>query len=151
MWLQRTENILRFIDSEARKGTNQIGFIHRSKVRWLAERGQAGIVEGNNDPVGFVLHGRTPPDLQIYQVWMRLDARRHLYASLMIQHVEWFARVRNCRRVVLRCATDLEAFDFWLAMGFTIAGIDATPNCRRRTVTIFSRSINALTPLGRFA
>lgn len=151
IWKRRTDGILRFIDSESRKGTNQIGFIQRDKVRWLAEHGQAGIVEENRDPAGFVLHGRTPPDLRIYQVWMRSDARRHLYATLMLQHVEWFARIQRCRRITLRCATDLAAIDFWLAIGFSIANIDNTRNARQRTVTTFSRSINALTPLGSFA
>lgn len=147
IWKQRTDDLLRFIDSEARKGTNQIGFVQRDKVRWLAEHGQAGIVEVNRDPVGFILHGRTPPDLRIYQVWMRSDARRHLYATLMLQHVEAFARSQRCHRVVLRCATDLAAIDFWLAIGFKITALDHTPNARQRTVTTFSRSINALAPI----
>ncbi len=151
IWKQRTAKILRFIDSEARKGTNQIGFVQRSKVRWLANHGQVGIVEVNRDPVGFILHGRTPPNLRIYQVWMRSDARRHLYATLMLRHVEWFARAHRCRRIVLRCATDLAAIDFWLAIGFGIESIDKTRNARQRTVTTFSRSINALATLGQRA
>jgi N-acetylglutamate synthase-like GNAT family acetyltransferase len=105
-----------------RKETDQLGFIPQS----CYEREIGGVTNGtiliyeeNGDSVGFIYathnrHGIT----KIHQIAMQEDARRMQRASDLVSAVErdvdWL--------VSLRCAADLDATDFWEAVGFQSMG-----------------------------
>lgn len=128
-----------FAVSGQRKSTNSLGFVPRSHLEEYAATGQLGIVSNNDDWVGFVVHGCTPPKLRIWQAWVRPDARWLYHGSVLITGVCTYARKIGAMRLCLRCSMDLPAVYFWTALGFSIKTHDWPYNARGRLIGIFER------------
>lgn len=148
-WGNRTTEALCFIRSEAKKGTNSIGFLPWPKVCDLCSRNQAGIATENNDIVGFVLHGRNTDATRIFQIWTRADARRLLYGACLVRGVERFAIATDSPAISLKCATDLPAIKFWLALGFVPMQRIMAGSARARTLIRFERTVRTAHQTGR--
>lgn len=72
----------------------------------------------NNDLVGFVLWGTPIGRIQIYQVWVRRDARMIVHGRSLVDAVCSIGRAITAHELLLWCAEDLEANLFWAALGF---------------------------------
>lgn len=72
----------------------------------------------NNDPCGFLLLGPPKKTWRIYQTCVQPDARRIEHATTLIDTIKRRAHAANVHQIELWCAADLEANQFWQAVGF---------------------------------
>lgn len=114
---------IRFIESEAKKGTKSIGFVPRAGLYYAASRGRLVTLSRNDDLVGFVLYGGRGSSARIYQIWVRTDARLLLHGKQLTNWVGRWGMYRGRIRVSLWCLRELPATEFWRAMGFTQSGV----------------------------
>ena len=122
-------------------GIDSVGFIPWSRYEKDAMIGWIHLIFDNDEPTGFVYathnwHGVT----RIQQIVVQEDARRAERATALVS-----AAVRqNDWLVSLRCAEDLEAVDFWPALGFKQVAVDDRPNKRKRKVLKFQKIVGGL-------
>ena len=57
---------------------------------------------------------------EIIQIAIRQDLRRLERALMLIQQTEYYAKLTNKRYLRARVACDIEAVNFWLAIGFEV-------------------------------
>lgn len=146
-----------YVDSLRRKESEAIGFIpwRRYEMEITGERqGSILLAIENNDPVGFLYatHNRSGVT-HIQQVAIQEDARRVERATALVNAVQrptdWL--------ISLRCAADLEATEFWKALGFELLdhvaptsvygrGKDKAtlPTRRKRDILRFQKVVNGL-------
>jgi len=113
-------NALRWILSEAKKGTKSIGFVPLEGLERASAAGRVHIAFENDDPVAFCVWGpsRSRLVIRLYQVWTRNDARRLLHASAILETLSANAGRQAFVELACWCAADLESTAFWLALGF---------------------------------
>lgn len=140
--------MMHFIKCAARTATGAIGFIPWPKLIGLRRAGQVAVAILNDDLVGFVVHGKTPPLARIWQIWMRPDARRFLYGTALIQHVTLIAAEHDVAALSLRCACDLSAMSFWREVGFAQRYTCAGGKRRARKIAVMHRSLTTLERFG---
>lgn len=131
--------VLKFVLSEARRGRESIGFIPKAEYAKAAASGRLTLCVGNDDLLGFLLRGVWRNKARIHQLWMRADARRHLYGSLLVSEYLADATHNGCQLIACNCANDLDAMLFWPSMGFRRTTERIASNWRRRRVTEFQR------------
>lgn len=123
MIIRRAElSDIRYIESLRRKESEAIGFIpmQRYEMEINGERGGSILVcLENDDHVGFLYATHNKAGVtHIQQVAIQEDARRMERASALVQ-----AAQRPFDYLIsLRCAADLEATQFWSALGFELEG-----------------------------
>lgn len=117
--------------AEGRRGFFSIGFIPWPSIEKYIDAGTAAIMWENDDPVAFVVWGEHKRGAKIYQLWVRMDARRHAFGRAI---VEWFhARRQNkSTPTTCWCAADLDANLFWETIGFTFTSVRLGGRDRRR-------------------
>ena len=120
-----------FIRCLAASESEALGFIPWPRVEKYVERGQVIVGRKNDDPAGFIIHGRGDGEvLRIYQAAICADARRDGRGAEMVSTVKRRATAAGKTAVWLRCAADLaDARQFWEACGFYAVG--TTPGGRR--------------------
>ena len=116
------DTILKYIDDLAHKNSEALSFIPMSKLEQYAEAGQILVQYENDDPCGFLIYGLGWPTMKVYQECIQYDARRRKNGLELISKLIAAAESRKCSRIVLWCADDLPANEFWRAAGFCFAG-----------------------------
>jgi GNAT superfamily N-acetyltransferase len=111
---------------------HEIGFLPNTIYAPAALEGKLDICHGNGEPTGFLLRGSFRPCTRIYQTlvdpdWRLNDAARSMVLRLIAKCAE-----KDTERLMLHCACDLPANQFWQNLGFKMTGIReaAGPNCR---------------------
>jgi len=114
------ERMLRWILSEAKKGTKSIGFVPSEGLERASAAGLVLIDIENDDPVAFMVWGpgRKRQVLRIYQAWTRADARRMTRAAALVESLRATAERQAFVELMCWCAADLESTAFWEALGF---------------------------------
>jgi len=113
---------VRYCDDLAHKNSEALSFIPRPKLEQYADRGQILVEFEGGDPCGFLVFGNGWPTLRIYQACIQYDARRRENGFNLVRRVIEEADKRQCERISLWCANDLEANAFWREAGFTFTG-----------------------------
>lgn len=133
---------LDFILGLMRANTDALGFIPSTTVETRYVAGGRYIVQTNErgQRTGYVLHGKPTPGgvLTIAQAVVEHDWRERGEGRKAVQTVIERAQRANCRAITLRCADDLEANAFWLAMGFERTHTLHIPNRRQRAVHVYT-------------
>jgi ribosomal protein S18 acetylase RimI-like enzyme len=115
---------LQYLDWLRKKEGDAVGFIpmQRYEMEVRGERrGSLYLAWDNGDPTGFIYathSGRGVTHIQ--QVAIQEDARRMERATLLVNAARDDGLARHTWLLSLRCADDLEANDFWRALGFTL-------------------------------
>jgi len=114
------QSALRWILSEAKRGTKSIGFVPAEGLERASAAGLVLIDIENDDPVGFLVYGRSRSRLvtRIYQCWVRNDARRMLRATAIVDHLAQISARERAVELTCWCAADLDSTAFWEALGF---------------------------------
>ncbi len=138
---------LDYIVGLMRTETDAVGFIPSTAIAnyWL-RRGQYIIPRSRHGPRrGYLLHGPTKPHklLRVHQVLIDYDWRRRAHATAAVRQLIARARRAGAPTIQLRCAADLDANAFWLAMGFTPTGIQNPPNRRSRAIITYRLDLTA--------
>ncbi len=84
--------------------------------------------------------------LRRWQVAVQYDARRRLYATALAEAVERHGEDLGCTQSIVRCASDLEANDFWKSQRYTSKGTELAGVVRRarRHINIWQKALNPL-------
>lgn len=131
-----------FICGLMRKNTDSVGFITRPTVEQrFVPRGHYVIQRDRfRRPIGYLIHGPVHPDghLQIHQACIELDRRSRHFGQVAVETLIERAVRRGARTITLRCARDLEAVNFWLALGFVPYAIERGGARRRRQIIRFA-------------
>lgn len=140
-------NALRWILSEAKKGTKSIGFVPLEGLERASRAGRVHIAFENDDPVAFCVWGpsRSRLVIRLYQVWTRNDARRLTHATAILEQIAQLGAARGAVELACWCAQDLEATIFWASLGFTENAL--RPGGRGRVHVNFVRPIKRGRPL----
>jgi len=109
---------LKAIDSLQRREVEAVGFLPACRYEAEIENNRRTllIMRENNDPVGFLFWTRGWPVATIQQIVIRDDARRKERATALVEAAA--AEMVNRYGITLRCRANLEAVDFWKAIGF---------------------------------
>ena len=123
-----------YIDSLRKTEWSALGFIpqdcylsilHRLPIggrrRWTYSK--ILVAEDNGDLTGFAYASFTNNTARIFQVAVQEDARRLYRASLMVGEIELEALYRQCHSINVRVAIDLEANEFWKALGYELVDV----------------------------
>lgn len=134
-------NTLDFVLGVMRQNTNALGFIPRATIeqRYIAHQ-QIVLATKAGTPVGYLLHGVARPGgvLTIAQHVVEYDYREHGYGMDAVRELIARAQTANCRAVVLRCAEDLHANQFWAAAGFERTARLTASNARQRAINVYT-------------
>lgn len=137
---------LAYIDQLRRRESEAIGFLSRSAYEGVLagwddregcrRNGRIWLAEVNAEPVGFVYAtpGAEGRPAKVIQVCIQPDARRIEYGSALVAEVERWAEQLQRPGVSCRVATDLEATEFWSALGFELRGHEAGGSRRGRVL-----------------
>lgn len=127
--------VVSFIDGLARQNSEALSFIPTPRLEQYVERGQVLIARENEEPAGFLVFGRSWPQIRIYQACIQYDARRRQHGLDLVERLVGIARDQSCTDVRLWCAEDLEANEFWQLAGFERSGA-RTGGARRGRIHI---------------
>lgn len=127
--------------SEAKKGTNELGFIPSPRFRRDFEQGRVTLVTVNDDLVAFLLRGAFRTTTVIQQLWVRRDARRVAHATAAVVGLEDQAMCVGVARLRLRCGDDLAANELWPAVGFREVKKTAGGVARRRLIRVWEKDV----------
>lgn len=111
--------------------------------RYLIQRDHAGHRRG------YLLHG--PPlagqPLRVYQCVIDIDHRRIYYATRMLDALIDRASRAGSTEILIRCATDLDATQFWRAIGARLLTITQGGQRRNRWIATYSLPVEPWRPL----
>ena len=126
------------------RGADGLGFVPRTAYEDTinqARGGQILVATENEDRVGFIYSAANFAGVtKIYQVAVQDAARRLEMGTALVDAVTDV----NGWLLSLRCWENLPAIQFWQDLGFTVGGVDRTPNKRKSPVIRFHKVIGGL-------
>lgn len=92
---------------------------------------------------GYILHGplKAGRAVHIYQTCVETDFRMRTFAAHAVEQLRQRALVVGCTSIDLRCALDLSANAFWLAIGFTLLRYEMGGSQRQRAIAHYSMQV----------
>jgi ribosomal protein S18 acetylase RimI-like enzyme len=134
-----------FIIGLMRTETDALGFIPAPTVRnrFIAQGNYRISTDRSGKRRGYLLHGPIKPGhiLQIHQACVEYDKRLRGHGIQMVDRLIADAASRGAPAVLLRCAAELDAVDFWKALGFNELLRSAGGARRNRQIITFCRRI----------
>ncbi len=134
-------NDFEFIVGLMRDNYEAVGFLPRIAVsNYLTERSHVLIPNK-----GYLLYENPKPYqiLRIAQSCVDYDLRQRGYGQQMIAQVIADAEAHYVSAIRLRCAENLDANNFWAAMGFEKIRILSPDNQRHRRINVWQKTITA--------
>lgn len=130
--------------------SNQLGFMSKSALEEKIESARCLVATVNGEAVGHLVHGSFAwSDAWIFQCAVRRDAQRLDIGTALTRHAEARAAAAGVTGLFLKCRDNIDALDFWPAIGFTEAGTLDKVNARRRAVIVFGRALPTTAILSR--
>lgn len=138
-----TPNDLKYITDLQKKFSNQLGFLTSAALMWHLENKTCGLAIENGEPAGYVL-GRESYKYNrlirpITQAAVQFDAQRRQHGMNLVNRVIERARHAGQLAVQAKCAADIEANDFWCALGFHAIHVITPTNARERTIIVWRK------------
>jgi GNAT superfamily N-acetyltransferase len=125
--------LVKYAVSLQAQNSNALGFLPACVFERGAEAGQLFLGLLNGEPCGYVLaESGYRGIMRCRQTCIRYDARRRLYGAMLVVAVEKYGEDLGCWRKVVRCASDLDANEFWRSMGYTLVGTEPCGQSRKR-------------------
>lgn len=119
--------LIGYADHLQRRLHEMIGFMPRMVLEEYWQRGQIKPAYENGDLCGYLLYYdgrngnmpiRQPFHLHVHQAAIDYDAQRREKGTLLVDSIKHRARKNGFRTIGAWVATDIDANDFWRAMGF---------------------------------
>ena len=121
-------SFVKFLDHLQSKNKHALGFLPFEALRQAISLGRVFLAYENDQPAGYVIHGQPRQQAKIFQVVIEDDARRFEHGTALIEAVRQVMVHAKAHTLSLHCADDLEANEFWKAIGFQFTG----QRCRRK-------------------
>lgn len=130
-----------YIDGLQRKNHEALSFYPRSAFEREQAKGRLFLGMLNGEPCGYLYVGAVGGDMKCHQVCIQYDARRRLYGAALVQVMENHAWEGRSASITLRCAFDLDANDFWRAMGYRVIAHQEGGVRRMRTINVWRKQM----------
>jgi len=138
--VQQHPEMLKYIDALQKKNAEALSFYPMAVFEREADKGRLFLGLLNGEPCGYLYAGaQTDKDVKLHQVCIQYDARRRLYGAMIAAVMEQYATDGNATSVTLRCGFDLEANDFWSALGYVCIAHQIGGVRRMRTINVWRK------------
>ena len=134
-------NILLYVDSLQKKNAEALSFYPKQVFEREIEKRRVFLGMLNGEPCGYLYVGAQRRDVKIHQVCVEYDARRRLYASKIVSVMEQYAEEGRASSITLRCGFDLDANDFWQAMGYQCIAHKQGGARRMRVINVWRKQL----------
>lgn len=142
--VQSHPQMVAYVDSLQRKNAEALSFYPRQVFEREEQKGRLFLGLLNGEPCGYLYAGaQTSRDVKLHQVCIQYDARRRLYGAMIAGAMENYAQDGRATTVTLRCGFDLEANQFWGALGYKCIATQAGGVRRMRTINVWRKWLSA--------
>jgi len=133
-------DMIKYIDYLQRKNAEALSFypIQVFEREMKNKRIFLGLL--NNQPCGYIYVGASGTDVKCHQVCIQYDLRNRYYGACLVGALENYAYYANT--ITLRCGFDLDANNFWKALGYRVINIVDGGIRRNRKINIWQKSRN---------
>ena len=134
---------IEFVENLMSANSDAVGFIPTKGIKSIATKKGLIILYRQNKRVGYLLSGpiKANEDVSIYQVCIDRDARRTDGGKELFLEFKTRVISSNAKGIRLRCASNLEANEFWHALGFKLISTDKPTNRRKRAINTYFLSL----------
>lgn len=119
---------VKFLDHLSGLHKHELGFLPRLAYSQAIELGRVFLCLENGEPAGYAIHGPPKRDTKIYQVVVADDCRRIEHGTALVEAIRQVADRERAFSLSCHVAEDLDALQFWHAIGLSVVG----ERCRRR-------------------
>jgi hypothetical protein len=134
-------SMIDFIDGLQRKNAEQLSFYPRQVFEREQSAGRLFLALLNGEPCGYIYAGAHGRDVKRHQVCIQYDARRRFYGACLVQVLEAYANDGKASTVTLRCGFDIEANDFWKALGYGVVAVHNGGIRRMRRINVWQKQL----------
>jgi hypothetical protein len=135
--------MIEFIDGLQKKNAEQLSFYPKTVFEREQRSGRLFLGLLNGEPCGYVYVGAQGRDVRCHQVCIQYDARRRLYGAALVQILEHYANEGRASTITLRCGFDIEANQFWKALGYGVVAVQNGGIRRMRRINIWQKQLAA--------
>lgn len=131
---------LAYVRALARRHCEQIGFIPQARYEQELARGERGrlwLALENAEPCGFLLWGGVGETVRIHQACIQYDAQRREHGRALVRRLIDESTARGRGEITARVALDIEANQFWQALGFKAVAEVAGGKRRGRRIVVY--------------
>ena len=139
--LQEHPSLIDYIDGLQRKNAEALAFYPRQVFEREQSKGRLFLGMLNGEPCGYLYVGAHGKDVKCHQVCIQYDARRRLYGAAIVAVMEQYAVEGKAASITLRCGFDLDANDFWKAMGYACVAHHIGGVRRMRTINVWRKQL----------
>ena len=139
--LQEHPDMISFVDGLQKKNAEALSFYPRQVFEREQQKGRLFLGMLNGEPCGYLYVGAQGIDVKCHQVCIQYDARRRLYGAAIVSVMEQYAEEGRAASITLRCGFDLDANDFWKAMGYNVIAHHLGGARRMRTINVWRKQL----------
>jgi hypothetical protein len=133
-------DLLLYVDHLQKKNAEALSFYPKCVFERESEKGRIFLGILNGQPAGYLYVGAHGNDVKCHQVCIEYDARKRLYGAALVQAMEDYAQ--GSYSITLRCGFDLEANQFWAAMGYNCIAVQDGGIRRMRKINVWRKSLS---------
>ena len=134
---------LPYIDDLQRKNAECLAFYPKAAFEREIDAKRIILAKVNNAPAGYLYHGALGVTCKIHQACIQYDLRGMLYGAELVRRLLEQCEAAKVSRVVLACASDIDANKFWRAMGFVCEAVRPGGIRRGRDINIWALLLQA--------
>lgn len=131
--------LVKYVDGLQKKNAEALSFYPTQVFEREAEKGRVFLGLLNGEPCGYLYAGAQGRDVKLHQVCIQYDARRRLYGAAIAAVMEQYAEDCKATSITLRCGFDLEANEFWGALGYVCIATQPGGVRRMRTINVWRK------------
>lgn len=134
-------SMIEYIDCLQRKNAEALSFYPRAVFEREQAAGRLFLGMLNGEPCGYIYAGAQSRDVKLHQVCIQYDARRRWYGAALVQILESYATDGRASTVTLRCGFDIEANEFWKALGYGVVAVHNGGIRRMRRINVWQKQL----------
>ena len=131
--------LVAYVDGLQKKNAEALSFYPTQVFERESAKGRVFLGLLNGQPCGYLYAGAHGRDVKLHQVCIQYDARRRLYGAAIAAAMEAYAMEGKASTITLRCGFDLEANDFWSALGYKCITHQVGGVRRMRTINVWRK------------
>jgi N-acetylglutamate synthase-like GNAT family acetyltransferase len=135
-----------FVCDLQRRYSNELGFLPTMAVNWYIDNGRVLLRQLNGQEAGYLLgrsHLRCQPWVApLTQTAISFDAQLRDLGRSLVEHAAVTAAADGRSILQAWCRVDLQANEFWRALGFTAVGIRRPNNQRQQPLLLWRRPLD---------
>ena len=113
---------IQLLDDLQKKNAASVGFLPLHALEMYENQGRIAYAQENGDDCGYMIRGIWRNHTRVYQTVIAKDARRIEHGRTLNRRLVEDAILRRTERIILHCAADLAANEFWEALGYKQTG-----------------------------